>query len=56
MAETPKVRVLKVGNSAALFVPTDRLVETLKQLGLLPQDWKPKGSPDDGKTTEIDRR
>ncbi len=50
------IETIGLGSSTAIFVSADKLIETLKQLGLLPKDWKPKGSPDDGKATETDRR
>ncbi len=41
------IKTIELGPSTAIFVPADKLIEELKQLGLLPKDWKPKGRPND---------
>jgi hypothetical protein len=34
----------------AAFIPQHQLVDSLKAMGLLPPDWKPKPKPDRGMT------
>jgi len=56
MANTPRVDMISVGTSTAFCVPSQDFVATLKSLGLLPADWRPKRRSDDGPTIENDRR
>jgi len=41
MIGSRKVRCIKAGKSTAVFIDSQRLVDVLKDMGLLPRGWQP---------------